>query len=338
MDAFHNVNGFVTCGDAVTRYRNRIRHVLKGHLNWVFRYAQRPQGYWHRSYLTTGRPKDGPVFQLDQQCYPLLELADFFDLFPEDSEFVRGMLNDKAVGQVLTQISSRREQSTGLVATEETPGDDPVEFDYHLSSHILLWYTLVRIGVLLKRVGASDPELASEVDQLAASLKSATLRHFVKLGPKTGQHIFVYLTDGKGQHRTYHDANDIPTLFAKDWGLLETDEQRSAWQNTMNFAFSEDNEGGYDGKGLYGGLGSVHSPGPWVLGYFQQWRWAQMAGDRPQEENAWAKICGTMQLDGTFCEAVGYSGECTSKAWFSWPGAMIGSGLLHQDNRERYLG
>lgn len=36
-----------------------------------------------------------------------------------------------------------------------------------------------------------------------------------------------------------------------------------------------------------------------------------------------------MQWDGTFPEAVDLkTAQCTSKAWFRWPGAMIGALLI----------
>jgi len=41
------------------------------------------------------------------------------------------------------------------------------------------------------------------------------------------------------------------------------------------------------------------------------------------------KIQGSMFMDGLFSEAVNAeTGECTSKAWFSWPGCVISSALI----------
>jgi uncharacterized protein len=149
--------------------------------------------------------------------------------------------------------------------------------------------------------------------------------------------VFVYLTNGKGLSKSYHDANDIPTLFVEAWGFAVSPVEVEAWKNTMMFGFSTVNEGGYYGKGRFAGLGSVHTAAPWPLGYFQMWRFAQMTGNDKAEGEAWQKICGSMQWDGTFSEAVDETGECISKAWFCWPGAMIGSGLLQDGVRDRYL-
>ncbi|HZD58033.1 MAG TPA: hypothetical protein VE136_14985, partial [Anaerolineales bacterium] len=50
--------------------------IVRRHLLWLFERARRPDGHWGRAYLPNGFPKDD-AFQLDQQCYPLLELADY---------------------------------------------------------------------------------------------------------------------------------------------------------------------------------------------------------------------------------------------------------------------
>ncbi|EXJ59314.1 uncharacterized protein A1O5_12195 [Cladophialophora psammophila CBS 110553] len=323
-------------GETCVAYSQVIKATAKGHLTWIFRYAQQPHHFWHRSYLTTGRPKDGAVFQLDQQCYPLLEVCDFWETFPEERAFVEEILKSDALSQVLGLIESKRDQSTGLFPTDETPGDDVVEYPFHFSSHILLWHALSRLAKVMTQVTGSP--LGKRLAGFAEDVRTATLKHFLYADPTRGSPSFSYLVDGAGQRTFYHDANDLPTLLAPLWGFIRTSIEKQAWQGTMEFAFTAANEGGYYGDGAFGGLGSVHTPGPWTLGYFQQWKYAQMTGDAQGEAVAWKKICGVMLWDGTFSEAVdGHSGECTSKAWFSWPGSMIGSGLLSPGVRERYL-
>jgi meiotically up-regulated gene 157 (Mug157) protein len=318
-------------------YAQVIKATVKGHLIWTFRYAQRPHKFWHRSYLTTGRPKDGPVFQLDQQCYPLLELCDVCETFPEERELVEDILRSDTVSQVLDLLETKRDSRTGLFPTDETPGDDAVEYPFHFSSHILLWHSLSRLAKVAARFMAGSA-LENRLAALAGGVRTSTVDHFLCSEPATGKPAFSYLVDGAGQRTFYHDANDIPTLFAPSWGFTKTDAEEQAWHNTMHFAFSRANEGGYYAEGAFEGLGSVHTRNPWTLGYFQQWRYAQMSDDRQAEAVAWNKICSVMLWDGMFSEAVdGHSGEVTSKAWFSWPGSMIGSGLLQGGNRERYL-
>jgi len=336
MDVYHNLGGLHGL-NAISLYAHLIRDTAKGHLNWIFRHAQRPQGFWHRSYLTTGRPKDGPVFQLDQQCYPLLELCDFWNTFPDEKDFVERVIVEGVVSQILDLIESKEDKSTGLFPTDETPGDDAVEFPFHFSSHILLWYTASRLSMLCSQLSLGD-QMSVRSDTLAKRVRTSAMKYFLTSKTEQGEPLFAYLVDGQGGRTFYHDANDIPTLFAYTWGFVETALAEQAWHNTMKFGFSLANEGGYYPEGPFGGLGSVHTRGPWTLGYFQRWRYAQFTGDVQAESVAWQKILGVMLWDGTFSEAVdAQTGECTSKAWFSWPGSMIGGGLLQPGNKERYL-
>lgn len=336
MDVYQNVGG-LNGMNAISLYSHLIRDTAKGHLNWIFRHAQRPQGFWHRSYLTTGRPKDGPVFQLDQQCYPLLELCDFWDTFPDEKNFVESVIAEGVVCQILDLIESKEDKSTGLFPTDETPGDDTVEFPFHFSSHILLWHTTSRLSRVCSQLSLAS-QISVRSDALAKRVRTSAMKYFLTSESELGTSLFAYLVDGKGGRTFYHDANDIPTLFASVWGFVETALEEQAWHNTMEFGFSLANEGGYYPEGPFGGLGSVHTRGPWTLGYFQRWRYAQLTGDVQAESASWQKILGVMLWDGTFSEAVdAHTGECTSKAWFSWPGSMIGAGLLQLGNRERYL-
>jgi hypothetical protein len=318
----------------VKEYSKEILKNVKGHLNWVFRDAKRPHGFWHRSYLANGVPKDRPIFQLDQQCYPLLELCDYFEFVADTKEFVSQIVQEDTIAEIINLLASRQDSECGLFATDETPGDDPVEFPFHFSSHVLLWYTITRLARLVEALGdigsVSDNLHPSRLDRLAENIFSATMRHFVAVNPQTGKTMFAYLTDGAGKHTFYHDANDIPTLFAAEWGLVKTPEDRAAWTHTMEFGLSSANEGGFYGDGPYGGLGSVHTRGPWPLGYFQELVFAEVQGNVKARERVWEKIQGAMFPDGLFSEAVdAHTGECTSKAWFSWPGSMIASALLH---------
>ena len=61
---------------------------------------------------------------------------------------------------------------------------------------------------------------------------------------------------------------------------------------------------------------------------------ASLTKDEKAFKGAWFKIKAAMQWDGTFSEAVDpKTAVCTSKAWFSWPGSMIGA-LITQLRRD----
>lgn len=253
-------------------------------------------------------------------------------------EFIRDLAATDVIPEILTVLLQKQDSASGLYATEETPGDDAVEHPFHFSSQVLLWHTYTKLSrlntVLGMEFGAGNPDL----NYMASALKAATMEHFMLDSDSNHPGVFAYLVSGRGESRAYHDANDIPTLFASEWGFLSTSTELRAWRKTLEFAFSVANEGGYYDGGRYKGLGSVHTPGPWPLGYFQMWRFAQLVGDHDAEVEAWEKICGSMQWDGLFSEAVDVeTGAATSKSWFCWPGAMIGSGLLQNGIRQRYL-
>lgn len=306
-----------------------LDRTIKGHLEWVFFKAERPHKFWHRSYIITGKPKDGPVYQLDQQCYPMLELCDYFSEYPSESRFVERILSSQVVTEILDHITSKRDLATGLFPTDETPGDDEVIYPFHFSSHVLLWYTLCQLADLIRSVPTTLGGLADRIKSLADEIRTQTMQHFLIADPDSGHIKIAYLVDGHGKHMFYHDGNDIPTAFAANWGFFSTNKELEAWYNTMSYALSEENSLGYSSGGSFAGLGSVHSQGPWPLGYFQEMLYADVRGDKRAKANALQRIIGAMQWDGTFGEAVNVmTGETTSKAWFSWPGSMIAAAII----------
>ena len=241
---------------------------------------------------------------------------------------MKNILANQEIPQILEMIKAYRDKATNLYVTDETPGDDAVEHPFHFSSHVLLWYTYTCLANLLE----SFPDILdlqqTELKVQAEQVKGTTLRHFISEHPESHQALFTYLTDGAGHHTFYHDANDIPTLFALDWNFINL-ELHEIWSNTLDFALSPLNTGGYYPEGKFGGLGSKHTKGPWPLGYAQEFIYAHLTGNESAKNDSWRRIQRSMFWDGLFPEAVDcYTGDCVSKAWFSWPGSMIGSALL----------
>ncbi|KAL7940233.1 Six-hairpin glycosidase-like protein [Trichoderma barbatum] len=320
---------------AYNQYMGLLDQTIKGHLEWVFFKAERPHKFWHRSYVITGKPKDGPVYQLDQQCYPMLELCDYFSEYPSERNFVEKILSSQVVMEIFDHITSKRDLATGLFPTDETPGDDEVIYPFHFSSHVLLWYTLCQLADLIRSVPRALGGLTDRMQSLADEVRTQTMQHFLVADPDSGHTKIAYLVDGHGKHTFYHDGNDIPTAFAASWGFFSTKKELEAWHNTMSYALSEENSLGYSSGGSFAGLGSVHSQGPWPLGYFQEMLYADVRGDKGAKADALQRIIGAMQWDGTFGEAVDVkTGETTSKAWFSWPGSMIAAAIVDSPESE----
>jgi len=307
-DAYYTLLG-LALGENMVELRRR-------HLRWLWEVAERPRGYWGRAYLANGRPKDD-VFQLDQQCYPLLELAEHMLQAPD--ELAQRLLG--RAGAVLDSILERRAQHEALFATEETPADDPMPLPFHFSSHVLLWHTL-RTLARADRDGVLD---GYTLDRLAATIHAAVLRRFVVPG-RDGS-VFAYAVDGRGNHRLYHDANDLPTVLAPLWGFCSVDDP--VWRATMAWSFGPGNADGYF-AGPLGGLGSVHTPGAWPLGDVQELLWSRLTGDTERAERVLECLASTACWDGALPEARDpNTGLVRSRHWFAWPGAALLATLDH---------
>jgi uncharacterized protein len=280
---------------------------VAGHLRWLFEAAERTDGGWARAHLPNGRVKDR-AFQLDQQCYPLLELAEYVletgDATPHGA----------AVPAVLRMLEQRRDPATGLYPTEETPGDDPLALPFHCSSHLLLWRTLDRLGAAAPALGLRAEPLA----RLAEEVRQAVRDRF-DLGGR-----FAYAIDGSGQALDYHDANDLPTTFAPLWGFCDVDDR--AWLGTMRFAFSRANSAWAPGD--FGGLGSVHTPGAWPLGDVQEYLAAGLRHDGSRAARVLDRLVATACWDGALPEARDpATGAVRSRHWFAWPSAALAVAL-----------
>jgi uncharacterized protein len=298
-------------------WRNKIRQILRGHLLWMFEKAERPDRYWGRAYLTNGLCKD-KVFQLDQQCYPLLELCDYNERF-YDNETVQRVL--PKVKDILNMMMEYKDDQKWIFRTGETPADDKVDYPYHFSSQVLVWHTLQQLARLNETFAFYEADLFEWADRV----KQDCLDAFVT--SHQDRELFAYLTDLKGNYQLYHDANDLPTVYAPLWGFCDREDER--WIHTMEFAFSPENKGGFY-PGEFGGLGSVHTPHAWPLGDGQELLFSGLVGDSSRRDRVLCKLEQVVQWDGLFPEAIHEErGTIESRHWFSWPGAFISCVLLY---------
>ncbi len=301
-------------------WKQQVQALIKGHLLWMYEDAQRPEEYWGRAYLVNGVSKD-QVFQLDQQCYPLLELCEYYEQY-DDAETVQRCL--PVLKAILVMLEDYRAEGEWLYETGETPADDDVVYPYHFSSQVLVWHTFTHLDRLNTIFNFTDQDLGL----LAENVRTACLDAFAT--EREGKPLFAYLTDLNDHYQFYHDANDLPTVYAPLWGFCEKDNPH--WLGTMEFAFSTANEGGYY-AGRYEGLGSVHTPHKWPLGDGQELLYAWMIGDDQRLQRVLGKLEEISCWDGMFNEAVDEnSGVIVSRHWFSWPGAFIGGGLKMMRN------
>ncbi len=279
--------------------------LVRRHLGWLFEVAVRPEGWWARSHLANGERKDD-VFQLDQQLYPLLELADYVEATGDREPLARWR---QGVEQALRAVQSRRSASAPLYATHETAADDPTRLPYILANHILL----VRCLEALRRLGVEAARLLDHPDTIRQAVRSA----FVIDGP-LGRPIFAYASDGLGAASAGHDANDFPLVLSPAWRFASLADP--VWRATLDVAFSPANPSFFPGP--HGGLGSLHTPGPWPLGDIQARLLARLLGDEEMERRAAELLEARCYWDGALPEATdAATAQPISRPWFAWPGA-----------------
>ena len=263
---------------------------------------------WARSYMANGMPKDNRAFQLDQQIFPFLALVNYLKRWKHDADRKRYVPN--IMNLLIVLGKSRHENYEGLYSTDETPADDDIPLHYHFSSHILLWYTLRQL-----QTEFVDYIELDKIPKLINKIEEAIPKHFIT--EHKGKKIYSYATDGEGNHYLYHDANDIPLVMMPLWGFCDKDDP--IWRNTIDFGFSSDNPGFYDGV-----LGSVHTPAPWSLGDAQELILSKVIGDRARYQRVWERVEKAAQWDGALPEAYDANTfEVVSRHWFAWTNAMV---------------
>ncbi len=294
---------------ALLSWRPEMAPIVRRHVVWMFETAERVDGLWGRSYLANGRVKDR-AYQLDQQLFPLLELADYV-LATGDQDLLL-QLEETSILPLIGILLARRAPEGWLFPTDETPADDPLTLPYHLSSHMLMWRTFRRLAEAGMNGG-----LASLAEDIRGDIKT----YFI--AEHDGRPLYAYATDGKGTFRFYHDANDIPMVLAPAWGFVSADDP--VWRATVDFAFSAANVGGF----YTSGLGSVHTPAPWPLGDVQDLIVARTLGDEDRVRRAWDRLHAAARWDGALPEAShAETHAVVSRHWFAWPNAALACVVL----------
>ncbi len=288
---------------ALLGVRPETTDVVRRHLIWTFEQAQRADGAWARCYLANGYIKDA-AFQLDQQLFPLLELAEY--VLETDDRATLDRLQPH-IKPLIEMLMRRKKPDAMLFPTDETPADDPIALPYHLSSHILFWRVLGQ----LSRLGL-EGDWAGMAEQIRGEIDRAFIAEH------EGTRLYAYATNGAGKCHFYHDANDLPLALAACWGFCSANDP--VWRATIDFAFSDKNAGGYyDGR-----LGSVHTRAAWPLGDIQELIIARATGDSEREQRASDHLRDAAQWDGALPEACDpATGEVVSRHWFAWPNAAL---------------
>jgi meiotically up-regulated gene 157 (Mug157) protein len=279
-------------------------NLIQGHLKWLFKYLK--NGYWGRSHFISGEMKDD-VYQLDQQLYPLLEIYDFWKLGGDVESYL------SRVDELIERMLEEMDHETGLFETEENPADDPVLYPYHLSTQILACVVFERLDELNRCFKFSARDFQIFARELRASINKYMIVEV------DGKQMFCYTCDESGNFELYHDANDLPLALAPHWGFC--DHSEPVLQNTIEWSFSDENEGWYSGD--FSGLGSKHAPGKWPLGDLQELMIALYEGNSDKIQAIDSHLSKSFFMDGLLPESVdSKTGEFKTRSWFAWPGAV----------------
>lgn len=293
---------------------NEAVTLVRRHLAWLFEVAERPEGWWARSHMVGGQRKD-LAFQLDQQLYPLVELADYIEVTGDREPLARF---DSEINTVLEAIEARKADGACLYSTEESPQDDILNLPFETSNQILAWHAFER----LHRIGFGGGRLRTRAEAIVRDIRT----HQV-IDTQDGKQRFAYATDLAGGAIDYHDANDMPMALAPAWGFCSAADP--VWLETARFAFSPANVGFFTGP--RGGLGSLHTPAPWPLGQAQAYMVGRSTGDREATEAAAQALLDAALWDGSLPEATDAgSGRPRSRLWFAWPAASATSAVLER--------
>ena len=292
--------------------------LVADHLRWLFLRCERPAGRWMRSHHADGSVKD-PVFQADQQLYPLLELTDFVLATGTVPALPVGQTWSEAVMDAWRAAEEAIDPHLDLIATAENAADDAVGEPYLLSDQVLLWRVASRLAETATTLGVTKGPF---IDRAARSRRAVTT-HFEIEGPLGPQ--WASAVDGKGGSATYVDANELPIALAPLWGFCRARDRR--WQGTMAFAFDEANAAFVPGE--LSGLGSLHTPGTWPMGDIQRWVSAGLAGHHVVADAALDRLVDVAFADGMLPEAYDPGGSGAAvRHWFAMPGAALGVLIL----------
>jgi meiotically up-regulated gene 157 (Mug157) protein len=206
----------------------------------------------------------------------------------------------------------------GLVWAGFRPSDDACELGYNIPGNHFLALALERLAELLEQVAAAPAE-AAEARERASEIRAALAEHGTIEGP-TGERIWAYEIDGRGEHRFLDDAN-VPSLLALPYlDCAAADDP--LYLATREAVLSRSNP--YHYAGLYlEGVGSPHTPKDHV------WPIAKAVegltcSDRAEKLRLLELMIRTDGGTGMMHEGVHVNDPTVfTREWFSWSNSMF---------------
>ena len=177
---------------------------IAAHLHWLWQRCDRPGDLWQRSYQANGMVKDWAL-QADQQLYPVLELLDYRDAagaWPPATALQAGRSGQATV--VGTSPPRRQwapDQPREPRRRPDRAAPPAVDAD-----------PLLARGPTTCGAGRRAWSRRPRPHDRGVAVRAAVLDGFAVDGPLGDQ--WAYAIDGHGNHRLYHDANELPVALA----------------------------------------------------------------------------------------------------------------------------
>jgi len=224
------------------------------------------------------------------------------------------------------EVPNDRRKRCGLVRCAFRPSDDVVEWPFLVPANAMMAVALRDVSELLKTLGHAGP--AAGASRIAEEIRRALETEAVLIHPRHGE-IWVYETDGHGNHNLMDDANAPSLLSLPYLGFCPRNDPR--YLRTRAFCLGRDNPHYVSGT-AGAGIGSPHTgPGTiWPMSLIMQ----ALTSDDEGEILCCLRILKSTHAGTGFMHEsfVANDPNRFTRPWFAWANTLFGelvAGLYH---------
>lgn len=207
---------------------------------------------------------------------------------------------------------------TGMTWSGFRPSDDACQYGYLVPSNMFAVVVLDYAKEIFKEI-LKDEEMVTKITNLRDEIQKG-IENYSKIKNKSGEEIYAYEVDGKGNYNLMDDSN-VPNLISAPY-LGYCDENDELYLATRKTLLSKENPYFYEGK-YAKGIGSSHTPENYV------WPIAlAMEGLTTSDKTEKERILNLLvECDGgTNLMHEGFNVDDPTKytrEWFSWANMMF---------------
>jgi meiotically up-regulated gene 157 (Mug157) protein len=309
-------------------------------------YATARYGEWKNDETTMKPGVHERKWEIDSLCYPIrlayLYWQQTHDRVPFTAEWSRAayrIVETFRTEQRLTQPSpyhfarnttsftdnspntgrGNPTRKIGLIHSAFRPSDDSCFFPFLVPSNMFARTSLDQLAIVARDV-LQDADLEAAAMTLSGELRKALDQYAVTDHPRHGR-IYAYEIDGYGNRLWMDDAN-APGLLSMAY-LGCCDRRDTVYQNTRNFALSDDNP--YFLRGKYAeGVGGPHTgPGTiWPLSIIMR---ALTSTDAAEMKRCIEMLMRTNADIGFMHESLDPNNpKIFTRSWFAWCNSLFG--------------